>query len=144
LLAERALRIEQEIVRGSFSLRPLDDALLLEFHSRLCGDLLPEWAGRCRTTEVRVGNLHPPPPYRVPMLIRDYAAANLYGVETKRLNEQVKRNRDRFPEMKRPRRAQCSIAPRSCSHPRGGLIGEQQPPRKTPCGHFEQRWRSYA
>jgi ORF6N domain len=30
------------------------------------------------------------------MLDRDLA--NLYGVELKRLNEQVKRNRDRFPE----------------------------------------------
>jgi CRISPR-associated endonuclease/helicase Cas3 len=34
--------------------------------------LVPEWAGRWRDAEVRVGEHHPPPPYRVPMLIRDY------------------------------------------------------------------------
>lgn len=31
-------------------------------------------------------------------VILDHDLARLYGVSTKRLNEQVKRNRDRFPE----------------------------------------------
>ena len=30
-------------------------------------------------------------------VIVDYALAELYGVPVKRLNEQVRRNRDRFP-----------------------------------------------
>ncbi len=31
-------------------------------------------------------------------VILDYDLANLYGVETKRLNEQVKRNIEKFPD----------------------------------------------
>jgi CRISPR-associated endonuclease/helicase Cas3 len=37
------------------------------------GELVPEWAGRWRDAEVRVGEHHPPPHYRVPMLMRDYS-----------------------------------------------------------------------
>jgi hypothetical protein len=35
---------------------------------------------------------------RVKKVMLDADLAQLYGVSTKRLNEQVKRNRDRFPE----------------------------------------------
>ena len=35
---------------------------------------------------------------RVNKVILDYDLANLYGVETKRLNEQVKRNIEKFPD----------------------------------------------
>lgn len=34
-------------------------------------------------------------------VVLDHDLARLYGVSTKRLNEQVKRNRDRFPEDKK-------------------------------------------
>jgi len=37
-------------------------------------------------------------PLRGQRVILDHDLARLYGVSTKRLNEQVKRNRDRFPE----------------------------------------------
>ncbi len=68
------LRIEQDIAHGVFAAQPLDEQLLIQFHQRLCGDLLPDWAGRWRTNEVRVGNLQPPPSHQVPVLMRDYSA----------------------------------------------------------------------
>lgn len=74
LLGERVLACEEAIVTGAFAGNPLDEHLLLEFHRRISGDLVPDWAGRWRTVEVQVGNLRPPPP-RVPQLLRDYAAA---------------------------------------------------------------------
>ncbi len=72
LLAERVLRVERAIASGDFSSQPLAAELLLRFHSEIANDLVPEWAGRWRTAEVRVGLHHPPSPHRVPVLIRDY------------------------------------------------------------------------
>lgn len=72
LLAERVLRVEQEIAGGAFTAQPLAPELILAFHRAIAGDLCPDWAGRWRDAEVRVGEHHPPPPYRVPMLMRDY------------------------------------------------------------------------
>ncbi|HXP60811.1 MAG TPA: Fic family protein [Dongiaceae bacterium] len=72
LLAERVLRVERDIAAGTFAAQALAPDLLLEFHRAIAGDLCPEWAGRWRDAEVRVGEHHPPPPYRVPMLMRDY------------------------------------------------------------------------
>jgi len=72
LLAERVLRVEREIVARAFAERSLSPELILDFHNQIAGDLCPEWAGRWRDAEVRVGEHHPPSPYRVPMLMRDY------------------------------------------------------------------------
>jgi CRISPR-associated endonuclease/helicase Cas3 len=47
---------------------------MLDFHREICGDLTPNWAGRLRDAEVRVGEHHPPPRYRMPQLMRDYFA----------------------------------------------------------------------
>jgi CRISPR-associated endonuclease/helicase Cas3 len=74
LLAERVLKIQQDIEDELFAGRPLDESLVLDFHREICGDLTPNWAGRFRDAEVRVGEHHPPPPYRVPQLMRDYFA----------------------------------------------------------------------
>ena len=73
LLAERVLRVERSIASGEFTAQPLASDLILRFHSEIAGDLVPEWAGRWRTAEVRVGLHHPPPPHRVPVLMRDYS-----------------------------------------------------------------------
>src|SRR5207247_6126069 len=62
LLAERVLRVEHEIATGAFSERKLDPDLILQFHHAIAGDLCPDWAGRWRDAEVRVGEHHPPPP----------------------------------------------------------------------------------
>ena len=72
LLAERVLLVERDIASGTFGVRSLSPDLILEFHREIAGDLCPEWAGRWRDAEVRVGEHHPPPPYRVPLLMRDY------------------------------------------------------------------------
>ena len=74
LLAERVLKVQQDIEEELFASRPLDESLLLDFHRSICGDLTPNWAGRFRDAEVRVGEHNPPPPYRVPQLMRDYFA----------------------------------------------------------------------
>lgn len=72
LLAERALRVDQLLSVGLLAERSLDESILLELHAGLCSDLVPEWAGRWRTIEVRVGNLRPPKASQVPSLMRDY------------------------------------------------------------------------
>ena len=74
LLAERVLRVLQDIEDGLFATRPLDESLLLDLHHNICGDLTPDWAGKFRATEVKVGQHSPPFPHQVPMLVRDYFA----------------------------------------------------------------------
>ena len=72
MLAERVAKVEAMLTAGEFELRSLDDSLFMELHRRICGDLVPEWAGRWREIEVRVGNLQPPLPHQVPVLMREY------------------------------------------------------------------------
>ena len=74
LLGERVLRLLENIEDETFSARPLEESLLLEFHREICADLTPDWAGRLRLTEVRVGQHEPPPPHQVAPLLRDYFA----------------------------------------------------------------------
>ena len=74
LLAEPDLRVLQDIEDGVFATRPLDESLLLDFHHNICGDLTPDWAGKFRATEVKVGRHSPPPSHQSPMLVRDYFA----------------------------------------------------------------------
>jgi CRISPR-associated endonuclease/helicase Cas3 len=71
LLAERVLRVERAIAMREFASEPLDSRVILRLHFEIAGDLVPEWAGRWRNAEVRVGLHHPPSPHRVPMLMRD-------------------------------------------------------------------------
>ncbi len=74
MLAERVLRVEAALYQLEFANWPPDERLAAEFHRRICGDLLPDWAGRWRTIAVRVGNLTPPPPHQVALLMREYGA----------------------------------------------------------------------
>ena len=74
MLAERVLRVEAALYQSEFDSWPLDEQLAAEFHRRICHDLVPDWAGRWRIIAVRVGNLTPPPPHQVPILMRDYGA----------------------------------------------------------------------
>ncbi len=73
LLADRVAAVEASIFKGEFSSASLDEALPLELHRRLAGDLVPAWAGRWRDQAVTVGRMEPPPPFQVPLLMRDYA-----------------------------------------------------------------------
>jgi len=72
LLAERALAVEREIASGNLSPCPLAPELILQLHFKICGDLVPDWAGRWRDTEVVVGEHRPPPPRIVAALMREY------------------------------------------------------------------------
>ncbi len=74
LLAERVLRVLQDIEDGAFAARPLDESLLMDLHRNICGDLTPEWAGWFRFVEVKVGQHAPPASHHVPVLLRDYFA----------------------------------------------------------------------
>ena len=74
LLAERVLGLLESIEEEAFAMRPLDEVLLLDFHRQICADLTPDWAGRLRSVEVRVGEHEPPAPPRVAPLLRDYFA----------------------------------------------------------------------
>ncbi len=73
LLADRVAIVEAAIVAEEFAASPVDDHFILHLHQRICGDLVPEWAGKWRDIEVCVGNLHPALPHQIPMLMRDYA-----------------------------------------------------------------------
>src|SRR5438552_35657 len=72
LLAERVLCAEQDIAEERFASKSNFPEIILELHHQIAGDLCPEWAGRWRDADVRVGEHHPPPPHQVPMLMRDY------------------------------------------------------------------------
>ena len=74
LLAEQVLSLERAIAEGSFAIEALSPELVCQFHRRLCGQLVPAWAGRWRTIEVRVGDHTPPPPFRIASLMLDYVA----------------------------------------------------------------------
>jgi len=82
LLAEQVLRVEHEIAAAAFDAQPLSPELILEFHRQVAAELCPQWAGHWRDAEVRVGEHHPPPPYRVPMLMRDYGEDLRVRMET--------------------------------------------------------------
>ncbi len=73
LLARQVANAELEISEGSFADTPLSD-LTLELHRRLCGELTPSMAGRWRSKDVRVGAHSPPPYWRVPVLMHQFAA----------------------------------------------------------------------
>lgn len=72
LLAERAAAIERAIESGEFDTSPLDDHLILLLHTRLCGDLVPVFAG-WRRKDVVIGAHEPPAYFKVPMAMREYA-----------------------------------------------------------------------
>ncbi|MDQ3776992.1 MAG: Fic family protein [Pseudomonadota bacterium] len=71
-LALRVQDLEADIADGRFSDRALGEDLILEFHQRVCGDLVPDMAGRWRHVDVRVGDHEAPPYPQVPMLMRNY------------------------------------------------------------------------
>jgi CRISPR-associated endonuclease/helicase Cas3 len=71
-LARNVLALEKQIEDGEYSEAALDDALLLRFHSLICGDLVPQVAG-WRRTNVTVGAHTPSDFFKVPALVREYS-----------------------------------------------------------------------
>lgn len=72
LLAATAIEVEQDIERGRFDDDALDDVLILELHRRLCERLVPSFVG-WRKIDVVIGAHTPPEPFRIAMLMREYA-----------------------------------------------------------------------
>lgn len=70
-LARKVLALEERIEDGEFDSLHFDDALLLQFHSLICADLVPQLAG-WRRTNVTVGAHEPPDFLNVPALAREY------------------------------------------------------------------------
>ena len=73
LLAERVGNVEIAIVERTLPEMSIHE-LLLYLHQRICGDLTPDMAGRWRLRDVRVSAHRPPPYWRVPVLMRNYAS----------------------------------------------------------------------
>lgn len=67
LLAERVLRVQEQIESGYFESDALDEHLVTRLHGEFCADLVPEWAGKWRSIKVRVGTHEPPPTHLVPV-----------------------------------------------------------------------------
>lgn len=67
LLAKRVLGCEEAIVADVFKRWPLDDQLLMEFHRRICGDLVPVAGALALDTlafaEDRLLTIHPFPDF---------------------------------------------------------------------------------
>ena len=72
LLADRVTIVEAAILAADYAAQPLDEWLILDLHRHICGDLVPEWAGKWRDIEVTVGRLKPALPFQLPMLMCDY------------------------------------------------------------------------
>lgn len=85
LLAERVAVVERAIESGDYDAYPLDEELIRQLHARMCGDLVPSFAG-WRRKNVVIGAHEPPPYFRVPLAMREYArdlAARLEYLEEK-------------------------------------------------------------
>lgn len=71
-LAQRIGVLQNAVDDGAFDARELTEHLLLDFHRAICGDLTPAFAGRWRSTDVRVGDHEPPPAHQVASLMREF------------------------------------------------------------------------
>jgi CRISPR-associated endonuclease/helicase Cas3 len=71
-LAQRVEAVQHAISKGVLDDCDLSETLFLELHQRICGDLVPDFAGHWRTTDVVVGTHQPPPAIEVPQWMRNY------------------------------------------------------------------------
>jgi CRISPR-associated endonuclease/helicase Cas3 len=74
LLAERVLKVQRSIEDENYRGADLNEELLLRMHRDFCGDLVPDWAGKWRRIDVRVGPHQPPVFHEVPIEMRNYMA----------------------------------------------------------------------
>lgn len=70
-MASNVLALERRIEDVEFLQAAMDDALLLQFHRLICGDLVPQLTG-WRRINVTVGSHTPPEFFRVPGSVREY------------------------------------------------------------------------
>ena len=72
-IAPNLLALLDDVVDGKFANRLYDEDLILEFHNRIVGGILPDIAGKWRKEDVQVGHYVPVEYYKVPMVMREYA-----------------------------------------------------------------------
>ena len=71
-IAPKLLDLLDDIVNGKYANRVFDEELILEFHERITGEIMPQISGKWRTVLVGVGNWVPPEPYEIPMKMHEY------------------------------------------------------------------------
>ena len=71
-LAENVARCLTTLIERSPEAIVITPEWLRDIHTRIAGELFPEWAGRWRSSEVRVGTHIPPPPQDVPVQMRNF------------------------------------------------------------------------
>ena len=71
-LSRRVQDLEADITYGRFADRTIGEDLIREFHHHICGDLVPDIAGRWRQVNVRVSDHEAPAYFRIPLLMREY------------------------------------------------------------------------
>lgn len=82
-LALQVSAVERAIESAEFDDKALDDALILDLHTRLCSELVPQFIG-WRRVDVRIGQHVPPSFPHVPAAMREYAhdlAARLQHID---------------------------------------------------------------
>ena len=72
LIAPKLLSLLDDVNDGKYREHPFDEELILNFHKRMIGDIMPEIAGVWRKVLVGVGNWIPPEPHEVPVKMREY------------------------------------------------------------------------
>jgi fido (protein-threonine AMPylation protein) len=73
-IAPHLLALLADVAAGRFDDSAFDEDLILSFHRRIVGDLMPDMAGRWRSEVVQVGHHVAPEPYLVSLRMRDYCA----------------------------------------------------------------------
>jgi len=63
ILAERVLEVERAIASGHFSDQPMAGQLILLFHCKICGDLVPAWSDAGVMRRCASVNITRPPPH---------------------------------------------------------------------------------
>ncbi len=89
-LAVSLARILDRLLRTPSHEIDITPEWLCRKHCELAGHLFPEWAGRFRTLDVKVGTLEPPSYYQVPVLVRTFCddlAERLRHLEDDKLPE---------------------------------------------------------
>jgi len=71
-LSRRVQDLEADVTYGRFAGRTIDEDLIREFHHHICGDLVPDIAGRWRQVNVRVSDHEAPAYFHIPLLMREY------------------------------------------------------------------------
>jgi CRISPR-associated endonuclease/helicase Cas3 len=74
LIAERVLRVQQNIESGAYAALDITEELICALHGDFSRNLFPDWGGKYRNIRVRVGPHEATPPHRIRLEMHDYIA----------------------------------------------------------------------